>query len=143
MGITARDRVATVLVGAAVVLAIGWFADLAGLRTFDVVSITLAVLVLGVPASAAAVVPGFEGLIRGSRSYLLISSALGLAAAAAALLTIANRTEETLAVLVGLTVVLWAGATWRHGGVPANRWIAIRSLTPCGGGGRHRRHVPP
>ena len=125
MGITVRDRVATVLVGAAVVLAIGWFVDLAGLRTFDVVSITLAVLVLGVPASAAAVVPGFAGLIHGSRSYLLISSALGLAATAAAVLTIANRTEETLGVLVGLTVFLWAGATARHGRVLTGHRLQI------------------
>lgn len=113
MGITVRDRVATVLVGAAVVLAIGWFVDLAGLRTFDVVSITLAVLVLGVPASAAAVVPGFAGLIH------------GLAATAAAVLTIANRTEETLGVLVGLTVFLWAGATARHGRVLTGHRLQI------------------
>ena len=117
MGITVRDRIATVLVGAAVVLAVGRFADLPGLGTFDVVPVTLAVLALGVPASAAAVVPGFAGLVHGSRSYLLVSSGLGLAACAAAFLTLANRTEETLGVLVGLTVVLWAGATMRHGGI--------------------------
>jgi hypothetical protein len=117
MGITTRDRVATILVGAAAVLAIAWFADLAGLHSLDIPLVTVALLVLGVPASAAAVVPGFAGLIRGSRSYLLISSALGLAATAAALLTIVNRTEETLGVLIGLTVVLWAGATLRHSGV--------------------------
>jgi hypothetical protein len=117
MGITLRDRVATILVGGAVILAIAWFADLAGLHAVDIATITVAVLVLGVPASAAAVVPGFAGLIHGSRSYLLISSTLGLAATAAALLTFANRTEETLVVLIALTVVLWAGATIRHGGV--------------------------
>lgn len=116
MGITTRDRVATILVGAAVMLAIGWFADLPGLRTLDIASITIGVLLLGVPASAAAVVPGFAGLIRGSRTYLLISSALGLAAFAAALMTLVNRTDETLAALVGLTIVLWAAATLRHSG---------------------------
>jgi hypothetical protein len=117
MGITIRDRVATVLVGAATLLAIGWFADLFGLHSIDVAWITVAVMVLGVPPSAMAVVPGFSGLIHGSRSYLLVSSVLGLAATAAALATIANRTEETLGALVALTVVLWAGATLRHSGM--------------------------
>jgi hypothetical protein len=117
MGVTTRDKVATILVGAAVILSIGWFADLGGLHSVDIAAITVGVLVLGLPPSAAAVVPGFGALIRGSRSYLLISSALGFAAFAAALLTLANRTEETLVALIALTVVLWAGATMRHSGV--------------------------
>jgi hypothetical protein len=127
MNITARDRAATILVGAAVILAIGWFAGLPGLRTFDIASITIGVLLLGVPASAAAVVPGFGALIRGSRSYLLVASALGLAAFSAAVLTILNGTRETLAALTGLTVLLWAGATLRHSGVLSeHRLRAIR-----------------
>jgi hypothetical protein len=117
MGITTRDRVATILVGAATLLAIGWFADVLDLHSIDVAWITVAVLALGVPPSAMAVVPGFWGLIHGSRTYLLVSSALGLAATAAALATIANRTEETLGALVALTVVLWAGSTLRHSGI--------------------------
>src|SRR5512147_2126322 len=59
MGITIRDRIATVLVAAATLLAIGWFADVAGLRSIDLAWITVAVLALGVPPSAMAVVPGF------------------------------------------------------------------------------------
>ena len=74
-------------------------------------------MVLGVPPSAMAVVPGFAGLIHGSRIYLLVSSLLGLAATAAALATIVNGTEETLVALVALTVILWAGATLRHSGM--------------------------
>jgi hypothetical protein len=119
MGITIRDRIATVLVAAATLLAIGWFADVAGLRSIDLAWITVAVLALGVPPSAMAVVPGFWGLMHGSRSYLLVSSALGLAAAAAAVATIVNGTQETFAAVVALTVVLWAGATLRHGGMLA------------------------
>ena len=119
MGITIRDRVATVLVGAATLLAIGWFADVLDLHSIDVAWITVAVMVLGVPPSAMAVIPGFAGLIHGSRTYLLVSSLLGLAATAAALATIMNRTEETLIALVALTVILWAGATLRHSGMLA------------------------
>ena len=119
MGITTRDRVATILVGASAIVAIGWFADVLGLRTIDIGWITVAVLALGVPPSAMAVVPGFAGLIHGSRSYLLVASALGLAATAAAVATIVNQTEETFAVLVVLTVILWAGATARHSGILA------------------------
>src|SRR5512143_1227972 len=117
MGLTIRDRVATVLVGAATVLAIGWFADVAGLRTLDIEWITVAVLALGVTPSAMAVVPGFAGLIHGSRIYLAASSALGLAAAVAAILTIVNGTEAALAAVVALMIVLWAGATARHAGI--------------------------
>ncbi len=117
MGLTIRDRIATVLVGAATLLAIGWFADVLDLGSVDLAWITVAVLALGVPPSAMAVVPGFAGLIHGSRLYLLVSSALGLVATAAALATIANRTEETFVALVALTVILWAGATLRHSGI--------------------------
>ena len=45
MGITVRDRVATVLVGAATVLGIGWFADVLGLQAVDMRWTTVAVLV--------------------------------------------------------------------------------------------------
>lgn len=117
MGLTIRDRVATVLVGSATVLAIAWFADVAGSRTVDIEWITVVVLALGVPPSAMAVIPGFAGLIHGSRIYLAASSALGLAAAVVAILTIVNGTEATLAAVVALMIVLWAGATARHAGI--------------------------
>jgi hypothetical protein len=116
MRITTRDWLATSLVGIAVIIAFGWFAPFAAVRSLDIRSIAIGVLVLGMLASAAAVVPGFAELIRGSRSYLLIASTLGLAALIAAGLTLVNRTEETLVALVGLTIALWAGATLRHAG---------------------------
>lgn len=125
MGISIRDRVATILVGAAALLAVGWFADVLDLHSIDVAWITVAVLALGVPPSAMAVVPGFAGLIHGSRWYLAVSSALGVAASAAALLTIANRTEGTLVALVGLTIILWAAATARHAGAAGGRRLEV------------------
>lgn len=117
MRLTTRDRVATVIVGAAVVVAAGWFLPLPGARSVDVRAVTVAVLALGMPVSAAAVVPGFSGLIHGSRAYLFGASALGFAALALAVLTLANGTEETLAAMVVAMVVLWAMATVRHSSV--------------------------
>jgi hypothetical protein len=80
----------------------------------DIRAVTVAVLALGMPVSAAAVVPGFSGLIHGSRAYLLGASVLGFVALALAVLTLANGTEETLAAMVVAMVVLWAMATVRH-----------------------------
>lgn len=119
MSLTMRDRIASVMVAAATLLAVGWFADALDLRSVDIAWITAAVLVLGVPPSAMAVVPGFSELMRGSRAYLLVASALGVCATLAAVATIANGTQETFAALVALTVVLWAGATLRHSGMLA------------------------
>jgi hypothetical protein len=114
MRLTTRDRVATVVVATAVVIAAGWFLPLPGARSVDVRAVTIGVLALGMPVSAAAVVPGFSGLIHGSRMYLFGASALGVVALALAVLTLANRTEETLAAMVVAMVVLWAMATVRH-----------------------------
>jgi hypothetical protein len=114
MRLTTRDRVATVVVAAAVVVAAGWFLSLPGARSMDLRAVTIVVLALGMPVSAAAVVPGFSGLIHGSRAYLFGASALGLVAFALAALTLANGTEETLAAMVVAMVVLWAMSTVRH-----------------------------
>jgi hypothetical protein len=114
MRLTTRDQVATVVVAAAVIVAAGWFLSLPGVRTLDVRAVTIGVLALGMPVSAAAVVPGFSGLIRGSRAYLVGASGLGVVALALAVLTLANGTEETLAAMVVAMVVLWAMATVRH-----------------------------
>lgn len=85
-------------------------------RSFDIRAVAVGVFALGLLASAAAVVPGFSGLIRGSRTYLVSASGLGLVAFASAVLTLVNRTEATLAALVILMVALWVGATTRHAG---------------------------
>jgi hypothetical protein len=116
MRLTTRDWVATALVLAAVILAVGWFIGMPGVDTLDVRAVTLGILVLGMPASAAAVVPGFSALIHGSRLYLFSASALGLAAFAAAILTFINGTELTLVAVVVLMVTLWVAATVRHAG---------------------------
>jgi hypothetical protein len=114
MHVSLRDRIATVAVAVAAVFAVAWFAGMPGIGSLDIRVATLAVLVIGVGVSASAVVPGFESLIHGSRTYLVATSALGLIAAVAAVVTFLNATESTLAILVGLMIVLWAAATMRH-----------------------------
>jgi hypothetical protein len=116
MRLSTQDRFATTLVGVAVILALGWLVPVPGAREIDVRAVTVGVLALGMVASAAAVVPGFGGLIHGSKLYLLGASVLGLVALAAAIMTVANGTESTLAALVIVMVVLWVAATVRHGG---------------------------
>lgn len=117
MSMSMRDRIATLLVAAAVVVYGARLLELLGGTTVGAVAVV--VLVLGVLASASAVVPGFAALLRGSKVYLLIASVLGLAALATGVLTVLNATEITLALLVGATIVLWVLATWRHSTPPA------------------------
>jgi hypothetical protein len=114
MRLATRDWIASAVVLTAVLLVAGWFIGLPGIRSLDIRAMTGVVLAFGLPVSAAAVVPGFAGLIRGSRRYLLGASLIGFAAVVSAVLTFANATELSLVVLVALMVVLWAMATVRH-----------------------------
>jgi len=112
MNLTTRDRIATVLVGAATLVYGLWIIGMmAGLATEAVAAI---VLVLGVLASASAVVPGFASLISGSKAYLATASLLGVVALGSGILTIMDGTATTLAVLVLCTLAMWGLATARH-----------------------------
>ena len=112
MSIPWRDRIATLLVATSLVIYLLWLAGpLAGLSAG---SVALLVLALGIIASASAVVPGFAGLLSGSKLYLALTSLGGLVALACGVLTFANATSDTLAVLVIATIGLWAAATARH-----------------------------
>lgn len=112
--LTWRDRLATLVVAAAALLYLVWFVADDGASESEVRWITAIVLALGFVASASAVVPGFEGLIHGSRLYLAVSSLLGLGAFVAGIAALVTGDEVWLVLLVGLTVVLWAMSTMRH-----------------------------
>lgn len=114
MRLTWRDRLATFVVAAAALLYLVWFSFDDGASETEVRWITAIVLALGFVASASAVVPGFEGLIHGSRLYLAVSSLLGLGAFAAGIAALVTGDEVWLVLLVVLTVVLWAMSTMRH-----------------------------
>jgi hypothetical protein len=72
------------------------------------------VLALGFGASASAVVPGFNALLRGSKLYLVVTSLLGLGALVAGISALVSGREVVLGLLVATTVVLWAISTLRH-----------------------------
>ena len=114
MRLTWRDRLATFVVAAAALLYLVWFSFDDGASETDVRWITAIVLALGFVASASAVVPGFEGLIHGSRLYLAVSSLLGLGAFVAGIAALVTGNEVWLVLLVLATVVLWAMSTMRH-----------------------------
>ena len=112
MSIPWRDRIATLLVATATLIYVLWLTgSLGGLAAS---SVAMLVLVLGFLASGSAVVPGFAALLSGSRLYLALASLGGLVALACGVLTIAQGTEQTLALLVIATLGLWAAATVRH-----------------------------
>lgn len=127
MRLTRRDRLATLLVAAGALVYLVWFTANGAHDETDVRVVTGIVLALGFVASASAVVPGFEGLVHGSKAYLVVSSLLGLGAFAAGIAALVTGREVWLLLLVVTTVVLWAMSTMRHvaaGGTAAPRGIA-------------------
>jgi hypothetical protein len=112
MSLPRRDLFATVVVGVAVAVYVGWAVGIA--VPGDVAGVALAVLFLGVAASMSAVVPAFAELLHGSRLYLGTASALGLAALVAGLWALVASEPIALTVLVVATIVLWGMSTVRH-----------------------------
>ena len=74
----------------------------------------VAILALGFLASASAVVPGFDQLIRGNRPYLAITTLTGLAAFAGGLWMLVASSETGLSLLMGTLGGLWFVATVHH-----------------------------
>lgn len=112
--LTPRDRVATLLVAVGALVYVLWLAGVGSQEVRGVRIVTGIVLAAGFVASASAVVPGFEGLIHGSKLYLVVTSLLGLGAFVAGIAALVSGTEAMLALLVASTVVLWAISTVRH-----------------------------
>jgi hypothetical protein len=112
--LTARDRAASAFVALGTLVYLLWLADaeLPGLSS--VRAVTVAVLALGFAASASAVVPGFDGLIHGSKTYLGVTSLVGTGALAAGIFALVTESEGWLAALVATTLVMWVVSTIRH-----------------------------
>ena len=116
MRLSWRDAVATVCVGAALILYVVWLSQDEVLGMSEPWLIGVIVLGLGLAASVTAVVFGVgEGLFRASKIYLTIASVIGLAALVAGILVVVNGSEAMLATLVASTIVLWLISTVRHG----------------------------
>jgi hypothetical protein len=114
MRLPVRDLIATVLVAIGVLLYIAWSVGIDVPVISTVEAVAVAVLVLGIAASASAVVPAFSDLLRGSRVYLATTSILGLIALVSGILAFLYGDAVALGALMLSTVALWALATDRH-----------------------------
>lgn len=114
MRLDRRDWVATSCVAAAVVLYGLWSTGFLVPESWTVRITTVAVLILGLPASAIAVIPGFEGLLKGSKVYLAVSALIGLGALTVGILALTLSSQAMLNALMGAMIVLWVMATVRH-----------------------------
>ncbi len=120
MHLTRKDRLATVFAAAGAMVYALWLAGAGSREITGVRVVTGVVLALGVAASASAVVPGFDGLLHGSKTYLASTSLIGLGAFVAGIVALVTGHEVMLAVLVVATVVLWAISTVRHTSAAVN-----------------------
>ncbi len=109
-----RDIIATGLVAVAALLYSLWAVDstLPGMSSTRATG--AAVLALGFAASASAVVPGFGQLLHGSKTYLVITSLIGLAAFAAGVQMLITASGAGLTVVMAALAVLWLIATIHH-----------------------------
>jgi hypothetical protein len=115
MRLSWRDGLATVFVVAAVLVYALWLADVEIFGLSSTRSVGIVVMVLGLAASVTAVVYGVgAGLLKASKVYLAVTSAVGLAALVAGIAVLVNEDEPMLATLVIATAVLWLMATVRH-----------------------------
>ena len=113
-----RDSIATILVAIGAIIYVAWLLGSAIPGFSEPVAVAVALLIVGVAASASAVVPGFGELLRGSRLYLVSASALGFVALGAGVWTISGADANVgLGVLTVATLLLWAMSTTRHLGV--------------------------
>jgi hypothetical protein len=117
MGLTWKDAVTAVFMGA---IAVVYAAFLGGTSAWLISSArgtTLAVFVLGMVGGCMLSAAGDlyrEPQSRAVRTWRVIASFLGVVAFAAAVAGLASGSTVTLAVLVATTGVLWIVATVRH-----------------------------
>jgi hypothetical protein len=115
MRLSWRDGLATLFVGVGAVVYALWLAEADVPGFSGVRPLAGLVLGLGLAASVTAVVYGVgAGLLRASKTYLVIASLLGLVALVAGVIALVNADETMLAALVAATVALWVISTVRH-----------------------------
>lgn len=138
MNLPRKDLVATVAVALAAVVYLLWALDATVLGVDDARIAGVAVLVLGFVASAFAVVPGFDGLIHGNKTYLAITALLGLVAFGAGVWVLVTSEGLALTGVAAATLVLWAIATTHHALLTRNAPTPARVVPrPLVGSHRH------
>ena len=88
MKLAKKDLLASLLVGVGAVVYLLWLLGVGWSGATGVRVVAAAVLVLGIAASASAVVPGFGDLMHGSKAYMAGASLLGAGALAAGLIAL-------------------------------------------------------
>jgi hypothetical protein len=114
MSLPKKDLIATGLVVVAGLVYLLWASDstLPGMGSTRASGIV--VLVFGFVASASAVVPSFEGLLHGNKTYLAATTTLGLVAFLGGLAMLTTGSGTGFSVLMGAIVVLWLISTIHH-----------------------------
>jgi hypothetical protein len=114
MHLPKTDIIATALVAAAGLLYLLWAigSTLPGMSSARATGV--AVLALGFAASATAVVPTFGPLLHGSKTYLVLTSLIGLAATAAGVQMLITASGAGLTAVMAAMAVLWLIATIHH-----------------------------
>lgn len=114
MHLPKRDIIATCLVAAAGLLYLLWAVGSALPGMSGTRATGIAVLALGFAASASAVVPTFDQLLHGNKTYLAVTSLIGLAAVIGGVQMLVAGSSTGLAVVMAAMVVLWLIATIHH-----------------------------
>ena len=114
MHLPKTDIIASGLVFAAVVIYMLWdvgsaLPSLRGTRATGIL-----VLALGFAASASAVVPTFDQLLHGNKTYLAVTSLIGLVAVISGAQMLVTASATGLAVVMIAMVGLWLIATIHH-----------------------------
>ena len=135
MHLPKRDVIATGLVAAAGLLYLLWAigSALPGMRSTRATG--AAVLAVGFAASASAVVPTFGQLLHGSKTYLVVTSLIGLVAVIGGVQMLATGSGTALAVVMAAMALLWLIATIHHSlqaktGLPPQQVNAQQSTRP-------------
>ena len=137
MRLPKRDILATALVLLAGVLYLLWTVDAAPPGLSALRATGAVVLGLGFAASASAVVPGFDAVIHGSKSYLAVTSLIGLVAFVAGVQMLVATSELALGVMVGAMGVLWLISTVHHMSLAETTTSAARPVRVVRHGSRH------
>ncbi len=111
MRLPRRDLIATALVAGASVLYLLWAIG----AMSDARATGAVVLVLGFAASASAVVPNFDQLLRGNKVYLAVTSLIGLVALIGGGVMLLDASGTGLTVVMAAMGALWLIATIHHG----------------------------
>ena len=114
MHLPKRDVIATALVAAAGVLYLLWAigSTLPGMSSTRGTGVVI--LALGFAASACAVVPGFGELLHGNKTYLAVTSLIGVIAVIGGAQMLVTGSGTGLAVVMAAMAVLWLIATIHH-----------------------------